>query len=131
MIPSDVKGEGLIKVTQIEKYSDYWATDDGRVFEMNSFGSFKQVNQKFERFQDTGDARTRLHSDYGKIIEYEENRAMKVFDANNLVSELPDSFGYKIEMKERMSQEMKQNMQTEEQIAKNLLEKMDNQNRYY
>ena len=87
--------------------SYYGATDDGRVFEMNSFGSFKQVNQKFERFQDTGDARTRLHSDYGKIIEYEENRAMKVFDANNLVSELPDSFGYKIEMKERMSQEMK------------------------
>jgi hypothetical protein len=72
-----------------------------------------------------------LHSDYGKIIKYEENRASKVFNANKLISELPDSFGYKIEMKERMSQEMKQNMQTEEQIAKNVLDSMDNQNRYY
>ena len=29
MIPSPLKGEGLIKVTQNAKYSDYWSTDDG------------------------------------------------------------------------------------------------------
>ena len=38
MIPSTVKYEGLIKVTQNEKYSKYWTSDDGRIFEMNSFG---------------------------------------------------------------------------------------------
>ena len=84
MIPSNVKGEGLIEVTQTAKYSNYWTTDDGRVFEMNSFGSFKQINQKFERFQDTGDARTRLHSDFANKIKLEAERAAKIFDANEL-----------------------------------------------
>jgi len=84
MIPSSVKGEGLIKVTQTEKYSDYWITDDGRMFEMNSFGSFKQVNQKFERFQDSGEAKTRLHSDFANKIKLEAERALNVFDASQL-----------------------------------------------
>ena len=48
-IPSSLRDEGLILVTQTEKYSDYWIAEDGRLFEMNQFGSFKQVNQTFER----------------------------------------------------------------------------------
>ena len=53
------------------------ALEDGRTFEMNAFGSFKQINQSFERFKDTGDTRTRAHSEYGKIIQYEKNRALE------------------------------------------------------
>ena len=122
MIPSSVKGEGLIEIIQNEKYSDYWSTTDGRIFEMNSFGSFKQVNQSFERFQDSGNVFTRQHSDFGKIIDYEQNRAVRVFDSSKLISELPDSFGYHIEMKERVDDKMKQQMLLQEQIAKELLE---------
>jgi len=84
MIPSTVKYEGLIKVTQNEKYSKYWTTDDGRIFEMNSFGSFKQINQEFKRFQDTGKPDNRLHSGFARIIEFEAERALKVFDASEL-----------------------------------------------
>jgi hypothetical protein len=89
---------------------------------MNSFGSFKQVNQSFERFQDSGNVFTRQHSDFGKIIDYEQNRAVRVFDSSKLISELPDSFGYHIEMKERVDDKMKQQMLLQEQIAKELLE---------
>jgi len=84
MIPSTVKYEGLLKVTQNEKYSKYWTADDGRVFEMNSFGSFKQINQTFERFQDSGDPLTRHHSDFASIIKYEAERAKNIFDSSEL-----------------------------------------------
>jgi hypothetical protein len=85
MIPSPTKGEGLIKVTQNEKYSKYWTTDDGRTFEMNSFGSFKQINYKFERFQDSGDPLTRYHSYFANMVEAEAEKAKNVFDASELL----------------------------------------------
>jgi len=84
MIPSTVKYEGLIQVTQNEKYSKFWTTDDGRIFEMNSFGSFKQINQEFKRFQDSGEPLTRQHSEFASIIEFEAERAIMVFDASEL-----------------------------------------------
>ena len=131
MIPSNVRNEGLIKVTQVAKYSPYWMTDDGRTFEMNSFGSFKQINQKFERFQDSGEAKNRLHSGFGGIILNEQHRAIEIFDATKLISELPDSFGHHIEITERMTEEMKNEMFLEEQAAKVILDSMDRQNRDY
>jgi hypothetical protein len=132
MIPSEVRYEGLLKVTQVAKYSPYWVTDDDRMFEMNSFGSFKQINQSFERFQDTGEARTRIHSGYGGIIAYEQDRALDIFDASNLVSELPASFAYIFpETGERITEGMRQAMLLQEQIAKEVLDEMDRQNRHH
>jgi hypothetical protein len=84
MIPSPVKGEGLIVVTQNSKYSNLWTTFDGRVFEMNSFGSFKQINQTFERFQDTGEPLTRQHSDFASKVKSEAERATSIFDSSEL-----------------------------------------------
>ncbi len=132
MIPSTVRYEGLLKVTQVAKYSPYWVTDDDRMFEMNSFGSFKQINQSFERFQDTGTAYTRMHSGFGGIIAYEQDRALDIFDASNLVSELPASFAYIFpETGQRMTDEMREAMLLQEQIAKGILDEMDRQNRHY
>ena len=65
MIPSGLKDQGLIKVTQVAKYSPYWISDDQRLFEKNKFGSFKEINYQFERFQDDGDVRNRSHSGFG------------------------------------------------------------------
>ena len=87
MIPSSVKGEGLIEVSQTAKYSDYWVSHDGRMFEMNSFGSFKQVNHKFERFQDSGEALTRYHSDFANKIKLEAERAKEVFDSSKIIED--------------------------------------------
>ena len=123
MIPSDVRYEGLLKVTQTEKYSDYWISDDGRLFEINQYGSFKQVNQTFERFQDKGEPLTRLHSGFGGMIVDEQYRALEIFDSSKLISELPDSFGHHIEIKDRMTDEIMQEMINQEQKAKDLLEK--------
>jgi hypothetical protein len=131
LIPSNVRDGGLIKVTQLEKYSPYWQTDDGRMFEMNSFGSFKEVNQKFERFQDTGTAYTRLHSGFGGVMAYELNRATEIFDGSELLKVLPDFVPYTPpEISERMTEDMKQKMQEQEAIAKEILEKSQVQARW-
>jgi len=132
MIPSTVRNEGLLKVTQVEKYSPYWATDDERMFEMNSFGSFKQINQSFERFQDTGNAFTRMHSGFGGIIAYEQNRATQVFDSSEFISESPESFAYIYpETSQRISDELKEEMLIQEQIAKEILDGMVKPQRNY
>ena len=132
MIPSNMKNQGIIQVTQLAKYSPYWQSEDGRMFEMNSFGSFKEINQTFERFQDTGDAKTRLHSEFGGIINYETKRATNVFDASQFVAELPDSFAYIYpDTGERISDELRQEMLLQEEIAQLLLEEMDKQGRLH
>jgi len=132
MIPSSIRDEGLLKVTQVAKYSPYWVTDDHRIFEMNSFGSFKQINQSFERFQDAGTAYTRMHSGFGGIIAYEQDRALEIFDSSSLVSELPASFVYIFPVTgERINEEMRQAMLLQEQIAEKVLAEMDKQQRNY
>ncbi len=123
-IPSNTKYEGLLLVTQTEKYSKYWVAEDGRMFERNDFGSFKQLGIEFERFEDTGNPYTRLHSEFGKIIAYEQKRATQLFDASEHISQLPESFAYIYpETSERIDDKMRQQMLTQEQIAKDHLEK--------
>jgi hypothetical protein len=132
MIPSNERNQGLLKVTQVAKYSPYWTADDGRMFEMNSFGSFKQINKSFERFQDTGNAFTRQHSAFGGILDYEQNRATELFDSSELISELPESFAYIYpQTGERLTDEMVQEMQLQAEIAQRILDEMDKQNRHY
>ena len=121
-IPSTLKGEGLITVTQTEKYSPYWVSENGRLFVKNNSDSFKQIDIKFERFQDDGTAYTRQHSEFERVMKYEQKRALQLFNATELISELPESFSYNISIKERITDEVKGKMATQEQIAEEFLE---------
>jgi len=132
IIPSTVKYEGLIQVNQSAKYSPYWITEDERIFEMNSFGSFKQINKSFERFQDTGNPYTRMHSGFGGIIAYEQNRALDVFDSSKLVSELPEIFTHIFpEQGQRITEELRLKLLEQEQIAQKILEESKAQGKWY
>jgi len=132
LIPSNIRDQGLIKVTQLEKYSPYWQSDDDRMFEMNSFGSFKEINITFERFQDTGTAYTRVHSGFGGIIAYEQKRATLLFDSSEYISELPESFAHVFpDTGQRMSDDLKQEMFLQEQLAKEILDAMVKPQRNY
>jgi hypothetical protein len=131
-IPSNVRNEGLLQITQVAKYSPYWTSEDGRMFEMNSFGSFTEINKSFERFQDSGSAFTRQHSAFGGILEYEQNKALNVFDSSKYVSEVPESFAYIFpETGERLTDETINEMHLQEEIAKRVLDEMDRQDRNY
>ncbi|MFB5613446.1 MAG: Ig-like domain-containing protein, partial [Nitrosarchaeum sp.] len=76
MIPSPTKYEGLIKVTQSEKYSNTWITDDGRAFDRNDFGSFTWTNQSFDSVQN------KRVSDI--LVDLTIKNALKEFDASKL-----------------------------------------------
>ncbi|MDH3278184.1 MAG: hypothetical protein OEM21_08815, partial [Nitrosopumilus sp.] len=88
------------------------------------------INLAFERFSDSGNALTRLHSNFGKIVEYEANRAVGVFDASKLVSELPASFSHDIIISDRLSEEVIAEMIIQQHIAQKVLESMDQQSRW-
>jgi len=131
MIPSTERYEGLIPLTQTEKYSIHWTAEDGRIFERNDSGSFSQINQSFERFQDVGEPKTRLHSGFGGIIAYEQKRATDVFNATKLISELPESFAYQYqESGERIDKKMKEKMLEEEKECLKYLKESTKQARW-
>jgi hypothetical protein len=132
IILSNVKNKGLLKVTQVAKYSPYWTSEDGKMFEMNSFGSFKEINQSFERFQDTGNAFTRQHSEFGGILNYEQKRALNLFDSSKVISELPESFAHEFpETQSRMNESLKQQMLEQEKMAQKSIEEYTLQARWH
>ena len=132
MIPSSVRNEGLIQLTQTEKYSPLWIAEDGGIFERNNYGSFKQINITFERFQDTGEPKSRLHSGFGGVLAHEQKRATEVFDASELISELPDFTAYSYpKSTERVTGELKSKMLEEEEKCLKYLEQIDKQSRNY
>jgi len=130
MIPSGLKGGGLVQVTQVSKYSQYWKTEDEKLFERNSFGSFQEINSEFKRFHDLGDAKTRSHSEFGLVLNYEKARAEKTFDASKILSKLPDTFHYDFKITERINDEVKNQMKIQEQLAKRILDESNKQTRY-
>ena len=88
--------------------------------------AIKQTNYEFERFQDEGEARTRMHSGFGGMIAYEQNRALGVFNATQYISELPETFAYIFpEAEGRVNDELKQKMLLQEQIAQKILDEMN------
>ncbi|HUT06127.1 MAG TPA: hypothetical protein VMW74_05510 [Nitrosopumilaceae archaeon] len=131
MIPSEVRNEGLIQVKQTAKYSPYWVKDDGRLYERNSFGSFQHTNFSFERFEDDGNPYTRLHSEFGGIMAYEQKRATQLFDSSVLISELPDSFTINMPIGERITPEMEDKMLFEEYRAQKIIEESKVQTRWH
>jgi len=132
MIPSGVRDEGLLKITQTSKYSPFWASEDKRIFEMNQFGSFKQINYDFERFTDSGNPYTRLHSGFAGIISYEQKRAAQLFDSSQFTSELPESFTHILpESRERISEEVKTEMLIQEKIGQKILDEYNVQTRWH
>ena len=132
MISTGVKGEGLLRIEQTSKYSPYWISEDERIFEKNSFGSFNQINHKFERFQDSGIPNTRLHSGFAGIIALEKEKAVRLYDSSKFIATLPDSFTHFFqERNERINQEIKEEMLIQEKIAQGILEEYNVQARWH
>ncbi|MDX1441200.1 MAG: hypothetical protein R3237_01920 [Nitrosopumilaceae archaeon] len=131
IISSNTKNEGPIEVTQLEKYSTFWESTDGRVFERNSFGSFKEIINSFERHADSGEPRTRTHSEFRKLIENEKYRAYNIFNSTVYESQLPKPFSYIYpEEKERIDPLMEAKMKAQEVIAQKLIENSQVQARF-
>jgi len=73
MILSPERFTSIVEVTQTAKYSDVWETEDGKLFEINKYGSITWINQSHERHADPGEAKNRLHSAFvDRIIQQQE-----------------------------------------------------------
>jgi hypothetical protein len=94
MIPSPTKYEGLIQVTQTEKYSNIWTADDGRLFERNNSGSFTWINQEFKVLEDTGSLTKRDDTRFGSLVDWTQSNAVKVFDSSKLQKSDKGYFAY-------------------------------------
>lgn len=130
-IPSPTRNEGPIEITQSQKYSVLWTSEDGRIFERNSFGSFRHVTDSFERFHDSGEPLNRNHSEFGKLIKYEQYKAYNVFNATNLESYLPETFAYSFpEEDQRINDGMKVKLLEQEKIAQKIIEESQIQARF-
>ncbi len=102
MIPGTEKHEGLVEVTQTAKYSNFWTSQDGREFERNESGSFKQINQSFERHIDSGVMKNRMHSEFADYKETQADLASSIMPTfyhpsinyDEFFSEINDIFAY-------------------------------------
>ena len=84
-IPGIEKHEGLITITQIEKYSNLWISDDGRIFDVNSSGSASIVYEDHTRHRDIDTFyMNRNHSEFDKVIAWTQQNAIDVFDSSKL-----------------------------------------------
>jgi len=76
MIVGTEKYEGLIKVTQIAKYSDVWVAEDGRAFEMNEYFTPKLIEQSIQDKIDTRNNLDRYHSGFADYKELQVQNAI-------------------------------------------------------
>lgn len=94
-IPGTYKNEGLVTIYQSELYSNLWAAEDGRVFEL--FGpndSFKLTNPDVQRHEDTGVMKDRNHSSFNGWKEFQAELATSMFDSSYIQSIAPEPFSY-------------------------------------
>ncbi len=57
-----------------------FATQDEKIFEINSYGSPTLINHSFERHQDSGEPTNRLHSAFSSIVLDQQKIAQETFD---------------------------------------------------
>lgn len=81
MIPGPEKYEGLIKVTKIEKYSNYWIAQDGRIFESNDSEHFEILYlPSAQRDDPNNTVMNRMHSNFAELKQYEIDMAITILD---------------------------------------------------
>lgn len=128
MIAGTEKYEGLIKVTQIAKYSDIWVANDGRAFEMNESGTFTLINQSIKDKIDTRISLDRYNSEFSDYKETQVDKAVEVLlemCTTCLTSfvDFEDSFGYDYPPETDRIEKIKYSLELEKLRALEVFEK--------
>lgn len=90
---ADRDHKGLVHITQIDRWNNIWTTDDGYIYQMNNAGTFVLISEApIANSDDTGEPRTRTHSDFAALKDGEAQKAQGVFNAEKYVSTLGPSF---------------------------------------
>jgi len=129
-IISEIKYKGLQTIQRIDKENNIWMTLDDdepvELYKQNDFGSFTALKIKTYDFR-TPDTFTtnphRLHSDFPNLIIFEQNRAMKIYNSTQHISEPTSSWSYDYTVTDRM-EEIYDDIEKEKILALENYEKM-------
>jgi len=124
---------GIIQMmTQTDRKNNLWVDEYGYVWTQNQHDTWLQITRpEIQRHQDeVSNVMTRNNSNFIALVDYEIDRATKVFDGTMLQKEIPDSFanafpdtiGNKLD-----DSEIQKRMMIEESKAQQTLEEMDRQ----
>ncbi len=82
---------GLVLMTQIDKFENLWQDPDGLFYTTNSFDSWIRLSPYVIEDNDpTWNVMTRYNDKFILLKEFEANRAIGVFDSSEIQSVLPD-----------------------------------------
>jgi len=124
---------GIIQMmTQTDRKNNLWVDEYGYMWTQNQYDTWLQITRpEIQRHQDeVSNVMTRNNSNFVALVNYEIDKATKVFDGTVLQKETPDSFanafpdtiGNKSD-----DSEVQERMMMEESKAQQTLEEMDRQ----
>jgi len=88
---------GTVELTLVDYKTDMWQDEYGYLWTGDNYKSFKIIDivpQPIREPDMTWFSMTRINSNFEKIIQYEQNRAVLHFDASQLTSTLDEAFAY-------------------------------------
>jgi len=88
----------LIELVRTDKLGDLWEDQWGSIWTRNGHGTWLQITRETpERVQDgEWSVMTRLHSDFGTLVQSERDRALLVFDSSYIQSWPEPAFAHEI-----------------------------------
>ena len=86
----------IVTLTQQDRRYNIWEDDSGYLWTQNDHGSWFSITApEMERFTDGAvNVMTRMHSNFGKLMDHEEQKATAIFNASKLVSVPGQTFSY-------------------------------------
>lgn len=88
--------DGAVLLTLVDYKNDLWQDEYGYMWSTTQYGPYimDAVPVPIKDADPLSNVMTRTNSNFGGIIQYEEDRAIMVFDASKLVSVLGETFAY-------------------------------------
>jgi len=94
---ASVGQSGIIQtMTQTDRKNNLWVDEYGYLWTQNQYDTWLQITRpESQRHQDEiCNVMTRNNSNFVGLVEYEKEKATKLFDGTMLQKEIPDSFAY-------------------------------------
>ena len=130
---SDIKGEGQIKVTQIDKWNNIWEDERGVLYEKNEFDTYNRITpiEVEQRKDESWKVMNRMNNNFDAKIQEEMIRAKHSFDANKIINEIIEAFGHPISIQDDRwnDEEFVKNILTQRDVAKQIWNSDEIQNK--
>ncbi len=125
---------GIVLLTMVDYKNDMWQDTYGYMWSTNEYGPYlvDNIAVPIKDADPITQIMTRTHSEFDVIIQYEQNRAIMIFDASKIVSILGETFAYDLPQFEVYQKELAIKLEIEaDKAAKMTKDYTLNQHLYY